>query len=465
MLSAFLYVIKHAFFICCPRRVRVINYNQTIQPIVDKCKNNDKKEGMICLNSGEISGTLFRDKHITPQKKLDLSPLNGIIGFDIIHNTLEVGSSTSFYDITRFTLPLGYAPQVVPELMSISVGGAISGVGIESSSINYGLVHDTITQFELLLPNGDLVVCTPNNEHSDLFYALPNSYGTLGYITRASIKLIKTKPYINIINYYPPSSKELFEMIQGLDQSAQFVEAVAYSKNKIVLSIGEFSATPYPIIVDHTTPYYTILNTQEQYSMSVFNYYWRWDVDSFWGTIDHKIFQNKWIRTVFGRAFFNSVTFRFFSKLFPTSSNKERIVQDIGIPIENCEEMFNWVDSKITIYPLWICPIKSRETTSCCWPLTDGRLYCDFGIFGRKLSGNYPQKYFNRILDEKMFQLEGGKCFYSDTYFSKEQYLQTINEDLYKTLKDRYDPNNRLPDLYEKAIRSLQPVQTPQSSH
>ena len=33
----------------------------------------------------------------------------------------------------------------------------------------------------MLLPDGDIVVCTPTNEHSDLFFGFPNSYGTLGY--------------------------------------------------------------------------------------------------------------------------------------------------------------------------------------------------------------------------------------------------------------------------------------------
>lgn len=465
MLSALLYVIKHSFTICCPRRVRVINYKKSVQPIVDQCKHNAAKEEMICLNSGDISGTLFREKQINPKQRLDLSPLNGVVGFDPINNTLEVGGKTTFYDVVRFTLPLGFAPQVVPELISITVGGAICGVGIESSSINYGLVHDTVTQFELLLPSGELILCTPDNEHSELFHALPNSYGTLGYITKATIKLVKTDRFVNITNYYPQTPTALFEMIQGLDKSAQFVEAIAFSKNKFVLSIGEFSSKPYTTLVDHTVPYYTVLNKAEQYSMLSYDYYWRWDADSFWGTIDHKLLQNRTLRKLLGRSVFNSVTFRFLSKLFPTSPNKERIVQDIGIPIEKSEEMFNWIDSKLTIYPLWICPVKTHKNHSCCWPLTDGRMYCDFGIFGTKVTGNYPKRYFNQILDEKMFQLEGGKCFYSDTYFSQTQYLQTVNGDLYKRLKDRYDPNAQLPNLYDKVVTPLPTAQTPQSFH
>ena len=35
-------------------------------------------------------------------------------------------------------------PAVVPQLKSITLGGAVAGVGIEATSFRYGLVHDTI---------------------------------------------------------------------------------------------------------------------------------------------------------------------------------------------------------------------------------------------------------------------------------------------------------------------------------
>ena len=93
----------------------------------------------------------------------------------------------------------GLMPTVVPELKSITIGGAVVGVGVESSSFRsvsiasgccrnrhcrYGFVHETILEMEVLLANGEVLICTPDNEHSDLFFAIPNSYGTFGYILR-----------------------------------------------------------------------------------------------------------------------------------------------------------------------------------------------------------------------------------------------------------------------------------------
>ena len=44
-----------------------------------------------------------------------------------------------FDDLLDYTLKYGYMPLVIPELRSITVGGVISGVGIESSSFKHGL--------------------------------------------------------------------------------------------------------------------------------------------------------------------------------------------------------------------------------------------------------------------------------------------------------------------------------------
>ena len=52
-------------------------------------------------------------------------------------------------------------PAVVPQLKTITLGGAVAGVGIESSSHRYGLVHDTMLELDVLLGDGRVVACTP----------------------------------------------------------------------------------------------------------------------------------------------------------------------------------------------------------------------------------------------------------------------------------------------------------------
>ena len=53
------------------------------------------------------------------------------------------------------------------------------GTGIETSSHIYGLFQHICKSFELVLADGSVVTCSPEN-NPDLFYSVPWSYGTLG---------------------------------------------------------------------------------------------------------------------------------------------------------------------------------------------------------------------------------------------------------------------------------------------
>ena len=64
-------------------------------------------------------------------------------------------------------------PAVVPQLKTITLGGAVAGVGIESSSHRYGLVHDTMLELDVLLGDGRVVTCTADNEHRRALLRLP----------------------------------------------------------------------------------------------------------------------------------------------------------------------------------------------------------------------------------------------------------------------------------------------------
>ena len=54
------------------------------------------------------------------------------------------------------------------------------------------------------MANGSVVTCSPT-ENSDLFYAIPWSYGTLGFLVSVEIDIIPCKRYIKL-DYYPTYS-------------------------------------------------------------------------------------------------------------------------------------------------------------------------------------------------------------------------------------------------------------------
>ena len=81
---------------------------------------------------------------------------------------------------------------IVPEIGDLTVGGLVMGGGIESTSHKYGLWQNICLKYELVLADGTITTCT-RDENSDLFYAIPWSYGTLGFLTSVDIMMVPSK--------------------------------------------------------------------------------------------------------------------------------------------------------------------------------------------------------------------------------------------------------------------------------
>ena len=116
---------------------------------------------------------------------------NQVLHVDATAGWVDTEGMITYEDLTRECLVHGVMPAVVPQLKTITLGGAVAGVGIESSSHRYGLVHDTMLELDVLLGDGRVVTCTADNEHADLFFGFPNSYGTLGYALRVKAKVVR----------------------------------------------------------------------------------------------------------------------------------------------------------------------------------------------------------------------------------------------------------------------------------
>ncbi len=147
------------------------------------------------LGLSKRTSNLFRDRAAGPKRRLDLGEFTHVLGIDLAAGWVDVEGSIRYESLVDATLPHGVMPAVVPQLKTITVGGAAAGVGIEATSFRQGLVHDTLLDFEVLLPDGSVVACAPGNAHGDLFFGFPNSYGTLGYAVRLRLKTIPVRPW------------------------------------------------------------------------------------------------------------------------------------------------------------------------------------------------------------------------------------------------------------------------------
>src|SRR5262249_22050569 len=111
--------------------------------------------------------------------KIDLSDLDEILEIDPQEKTCTAEPGVTFVDLVRATLNHGLVPVVVPELKTITIGGAVAGCSIESMSFRYGGFHDACLEYEVITTDGKVLRCTPDNEHHLVFQMMHSSFGTL----------------------------------------------------------------------------------------------------------------------------------------------------------------------------------------------------------------------------------------------------------------------------------------------
>ncbi|WP_448334179.1 hypothetical protein, partial [Streptomyces sp. DSM 41534] len=132
---------------------------------------------------------------------------------------------------------------------------------------------------------------------------------------------------------------------------------------------------------------------------------------------------------------------------------RERVVQDIEVPLENCENFLSWFLDKVPIEPIWLCPLRLREdggTADRGWPLYPLRphhTYVNVGFWSSVPVGP-DEGHTNKLIEAKVTELDGHKSLYSDSYYPREEFDELYGGEAYKTVKKSYDPDSRLFDLY-----------------
>jgi len=422
--------------------------------------------GNIRLN--KTTSNLFRDRKDIPAQRLDVRDFNQVLRVNTARSYVEVEGMTPYSRLVSECLKHDVMPAVVPQLKSITIGGATVGCGIESSSFRYGLVHETVKEMEVLLSNGNTVLCSPSNEYRDLFFGFPNSYGTLGYALRLKTMVVPVKKYVKISHHrYTDANVYFAELARQCDrEDVDFVDGVIFGPGDMVLSLGQFTDyAPYTSDYTYENIYYRSLRQRSEDYLTTEDYIWRWDTDWFWCS-KNLYAQHPFVRRLYGRERLNSVTYtkimRWNSRWKLTQHldqlrgmHSESVIQDVEIPIENATSFLEFYQDTIRFMPIWICPTRAynKRVKFSLYGLDPERLYVNFG-FWDVIRGKekLPEGYHNRKIEEKVLELGGMKSLYSDSYFTPEQFWQLYNRDDYDQLKRRYDPEGTLKDLYHKCV-------------
>ncbi|GAB4479022.1 MAG: FAD-binding oxidoreductase [Burkholderiaceae bacterium] len=415
---------------------------------------------------GKRTSNLFRDRVAHGAPKLDVRDLDHVLAVDATAGWVDAEGMVPYDALADACLARGVMPAVVPQLKSITLGGAVAGVGIEATSFRHGLVHETVLELDVLAGDGRVVTARPDNEHADLFYGFPNSYGTLGYALRVRARTLPVKRYVAVEHRRFDDAAKFFDALAtACAGAADFVDAVAFDARTLVLNAARFvDSAPYASDYTYEHIYYRSLLERELDYLTARDYLWRWDTDWFWCSKNVGA-QHPLLRRLFGRERLNSRTYtklmRLNSRLRLTPLldrlsgwHRESVIQDVDIPLERAHEFLDFHLREIGILPLWLCPIGATATADR-FPLFPRRraLYVNFGFWDVKRTREpHPRGYFNRLIERKVAALGGIKSLYSDSYYTREEFDAAFGGATYAKLKARYDPDGRLGDLYAKCV-------------
>jgi len=417
------------------------------------------------------TSNLFRQRAASRVPGLDVSGLTGVVEVDPVAKTADVQGMCTYEDLVDATLPHGLIPLVVPQLRTITLGGAVTGLGIESTSFRNGLPHESVLEMDILTGGGAVVTTKAGD---DLFDTFPNSYGSLGYATRLRIELEEVPAQVALrhvrfsdFGLMAKAIEEIVETRQWHGERVDGLDGVVFEPGEGYFTIARWLDEDGPTS-DYTGQdvFYRSLQRREVDRLTTYDYLWRWDTDWFWCSrafgAQHPVVRRFWPRRyrrsdVYWKLVALDNRFGVGAWLDRRAGRPqaEKVVQDIEVPIDRLEEFLAWFDAEVGMRPVWLCPLRLRgEKSWPTYPLEPGRTYVNVGFWGAVNVGpEAPDAPRNRAIEAKVHELGGHKSLYSEAFYERETFDELYDGANLAAVKDTFDPDDRLTTLYDKAVQ------------
>jgi FAD/FMN-containing dehydrogenase len=394
------------------------------------------------------------DKKHTDEK-ISLIDFDEIIEVDTEKRICIAEPGVPFCKIVEKTLPLGLVPIVVPELKTITIGGAVAGCSIESMSFMYGGFHDTCLEYEIITAKGEVLRCTPDNEHQLIFQMMHGSFGTVGILSKLVFKLIPAKRYVHITHEKHKSIDSYLESIWSHyeKQDVEFMDGIIHSNTELSLCVGDFvDSAPYTNRYDWLKVYYQSTAKRAEDYFETPHYFYRYDHGV--TNVHPKSFLG---RLLLGKFLGSSQILRIAEKARHLLLDDVRpdVTVDTFLPFSKLKEFLLWWEKDCGHFPLWCVPYRRVHDYEWLsdeyWKGVEDQLMVDIAIYGMKQQG---ETNYYRLLETKLAELHGIKTLISYNYYPEDEFWTIFHKKNFETVKAITDPNNIFRDLYQKTCKA-----------
>ncbi len=430
-------------------------HEQKIERIINQLKER-KGTKPVSLKKKAVSHEVPKpgDKRYSDEK-IDLSDLNEILHINTEEGICIAEPGVTFVDLVNATMTYGLVPIIVPELKTITIGGAVAGCSIESMSYKYGGFHDSCLEYEIITAKGDVLICSPDNENSLLFQMVHGTFGTLGIISKLKFRLIPARPFVKVTYEKYNNIEDYKSAIWGHyeKRDVDFMDGIIHSPTEYVLSVANFADdAPYTHKYDWMRIYYLSTKKRKEDYLKTADYFFRYDKGV--TNVNPRSLPG---RLLFGKFIDSSRTLKLvekFRRLIP--SDMIPVTVDVFIPYSKVSDFMEWYKKEVNHFPLWCVPYKLVREYE--WVSTDfmskikDELFLDLAIYGMKKKGD---KNYYKIVEDELINIGGIKTLISSNYYSESDFWKIWNKDNYDKVKRQTDPDNIFRDLYTKTCRTM----------
>lgn len=442
---------------------------------IEDWKQQGAKEKLCTARSGWKTMSELVPKYKRSHRKIRIE-LYDILAIDTRRQTIRVEPLATMGQISRHLIAKGWTLPVVPELDSLTVGGLIMGFGVETSSHKYGLFQHICESVDIVTADGKQVTCSPS-ENAELFYQIPWSHGTLGFLVAAELKIIPVKQYIRL-NYHPINGLDAivdaFGQASADSQTHDFVEGLVYGRDQAVIMTGQYVDAVgkdgslnaiglwfKPWFYKHAQTYLERGQGGVEY-LPVRDYFHRHTRSYFWAMAEIIPFGNHPIfRALLGWALPPSIQLLKYTETQTTQRLREKhhVIQDMLMPMRYLKESILYFDRHFNLYPLWLAPMAIKDhggEPGFIRPFRadDGsveEMYVDLGAYGSPGKKEFDNATALPLLEQFVIEHRGYQALYARTCLNERDFRKMFDHSYYDRLREQWPfCRQAFDDVYDK---------------
>ena len=454
----------------------------------DKLLRTDRK-GAASLN--------IRMADKSQSQTVRMGDLTAILGVDEDKGIVRLEPFATVGDVASYLDEMGLQLEATIEMKDATMGGLVMALGMTTHSHVCGLVHDTVTAYEIVAADGKLVRATADNEHADLFRALPWSHGTLGLLVALEMRVIPAPSHVRLV-YRPFYSLQQYAdeyaRLASEENPPHFIETIIFGKDRAVLMEGHLASADEvragrlpinplsryykPLFYKHVEGMLELGDGQRlEELVPMHDYLMRHDRSMCMCLAQILPSANEpWFRYTMGWMLPPNTTFLKGTRPDGERENtiRKQVWQEYAFPAEHFAEMVEHVHDAFEIYPLLAYPCKVIDHGGLVrLPQNRGKPYAgqaehgtflDIGVYGfpqRIKDGGerFPTVTKVRGLERKARSLGGFLHTYCDVFSTEEEFTEMFDHTLWREMREKYNADGTFPTIYDKVKPELDPLQ------